>query len=62
MGSANIIGNPVSLFKNIGTGVSDLIEMPLDGFVKGPIEGGVGVVLGAGSLIKNTVSGTFSSV
>jgi len=58
----SIIGNPVSLFKNIGTGVSDLIEMPMGGFIKGPIEGGVGIVLGAGSLLKNTVSGTFQSV
>lgn len=62
LGSVNIIGNPIGLFKNIGTGVTDLIEMPRDGFVKGPIEGGVGVVLGAGSLLKKTVSGTFGSV
>ncbi|EAR98083.2 amine-terminal region of chorein, A TM vesicle-mediated sorter (macronuclear) [Tetrahymena thermophila SB210] len=62
LGSVNIIGNPASLIKNIGTGVSDLIEMPIDGFIKGPLEGGVGVVKGAGSLIKNTVSGTFGSV
>lgn len=62
LASVNIIGNPASLIKNIGIGFEDLKNMPMDGFIKGPLEGGVGMVLGAGSLIKNTVSGTFGSV
>lgn len=36
--------------------------MPAEGFVKGPIEGGVGLALGAKSLFKNTIKGTFNSV
>ncbi len=62
VGSINIIGNPVGLFRNITTGVSDLFEKPAEGFIKGPLEGGVGVVIGASSLLKNTVSGTFDSL
>ena len=32
-GSLNIIGNPVSLFRNISTGFKDLKEKPADGLV-----------------------------
>lgn len=62
LGSINIIGNPVGLFTQIGTGVSDLFEKPKEGFVKGPLEGGLGVVEGAGSLIKHAFAGTFNSI
>ncbi len=34
----------------------------MNGFVKGPLEGGMGIVKGAGSLIKHTVGGAFNSV
>ena len=62
LGSIDILGNPVGLFSNIGTGVVDLFEKPKEGFIKGPLEGGLGIVLGTGSLIKNTLSGAFNSV
>ena len=38
LGSINIIGNPVGLFKSLGIGVYDLVDIPMTGFVKGPIE------------------------
>lgn len=62
LGSIDIIGNPVGLFNNISTGVVDLFEKPRQGFNQGPLEGGYGIVLGAGSLVKNTISGTFNSI
>ena len=62
LGSIDILGNPVGLFNNISTGVDALFEKPMHGFNQGPLEGGVGIVLGAGSLLKNTVSGTFNSL
>jgi len=34
----------------------------MEGFVQGPLEGGLGIMMGAGSLIKNTVAGAFNSV
>ncbi|EGR30928.1 PH domain protein [Ichthyophthirius multifiliis] len=61
-GSLNVIGNPVGLFKNISTGVIDLVEKPAEGFAKGPLEGGLGIAQGAGSLLKNTMAGAFNSV
>ena len=36
--------------------------MPSQGFLEGPIEGGVGIIKGVGSLVKETISGTFNSV
>jgi len=62
IGSLDIVGNPVGLFNNISTGVVDLVEKPMQGFLQGPLEGGVGIVMGASSLMKNTVSGTFNSI
>ena len=32
-GSLNIIGNPVSLFRNVSTGFKDLKDKPSEGFV-----------------------------
>ncbi len=60
-GSFEIIGNPVGLFTNIASGLQDLITKPQEGFVKGPLEGGLGILEGAGSLLKNTSSGLFNS-
>ena len=62
VGSIEILGNPVGLFKHISTGVVDFIEKPIEGFVQGPLEGGIGIIMGTGSLIKNTVAGTFNSL
>lgn len=36
-GSLNIIGNPVSLFRNISTGFKDLKDKPAEGLVEGPL-------------------------
>ena len=62
IGSLDIVGNPVGLFNNISTGVVDLVEKPMQGFLQGPLEGSMGIVMGTGSLLKNTVSGTFNSI
>ena len=61
MGSFEIIGNPIGLFTNIASGLQDLITKPKEGFIKGPLEGGLGILEGAGSLLKNTSSGLFNS-
>lgn len=34
----------------------------MTGFVKGPIEGGLGLAKGVGSLVKHSVSGVMNSV
>ena len=52
----------MGLFKKIGQGMFDFIDKPIEGFVQGPLGGGIGLVKGTGSLIKNTLAGTFNSV
>ncbi len=60
--SSNIIGNPVKLFDKISTGFADLVDRPTQGFLEGPIEGGIGLVEGVGSFAANTVGATFQSL
>ena len=62
VGSADIIGNPIGLVNTLGTGFRDFFYEPAQGFVRGPISGGKGIIKGTGSLLKNTVKGTFNSV
>ena len=62
LGSIEVLGNPVGLFSSIGTGVVDLFEKPIEGMVQGPLEAGKGVLIGAGSLVKNTLAGTMNSL
>ncbi|CAK73031.1 unnamed protein product (macronuclear) [Paramecium tetraurelia] len=62
IGSIEIFGNPVGLVKHVAKGVYDLFDKPIEGFIKGPIEGGIGIAKGAGSLVQNTVSGISNSM
>lgn len=55
--SIDILGNPVGLFSNIGKGFKALIHKTGSGFVRGPLEGGVGMALGTAGLIKDTLAG-----
>ncbi len=61
LGSLHILGNPIGLINNIGQGFQDLIKKPAEGFVKGPLECGMGIIEGGGSLIKNTLTGILGS-
>ena len=60
--SSNILGNPIKFFSGIANGVGDLFEKPIQGFSEGPLEGGLGIIEGVGSLASKTVGGTFDSV
>lgn len=60
-GSLNIIGNPMGLFNNITTGLTDLIARPVEGAVQGPFELGKGIVSGTHSLVSHTVGGVVGS-
>ncbi len=39
-----------------------LVEKPMEGLIQGPIEMGIDVLEGTGTLYKNLVEGTFGSV
>ena len=61
IGSIDILGNPVNLFTNIGTGVVDFFEKPIEGFAKGPLDAAKGLGQGTVSLVKNTTQGVLNS-
>jgi vacuolar protein sorting-associated protein 13A/C len=62
LGSADILGNPVSLVSNLGTGVYDFFNEPKAGLVTSPAEFARGVARGTTSLVKNSVFGVMNSV
>lgn len=62
MFSIDILGNPVGLLTNIGEGFKQLISKTGSGFVKGPLEGGVGMAVGTAGLVKNTLAGVVGSL
>lgn len=61
LGSADILGNPLGLVKNLGTGVKDFFYEPMAGMVKSPREFALGLSRGTASLVKNSVYGTFNA-
>lgn len=58
MGSSNLIGNPIGFVNTIGTGMKDFYYEPRSGFMHGPVSGGIGLLRGGWSLLKNTGVGT----
>ncbi len=56
-----MFGNPAQLMSKVKTGLQDLVTKPSEGLVQGPLETGAGLILGVGSLVKNTLQGTLGS-
>lgn len=61
VGAADILGNPLGLVTNLGTGVKDFFYEPAAGMVKSPQEFVMGLSRGTASLVKNSVYGTFNA-
>jgi vacuolar protein sorting-associated protein 13A/C len=62
LGSFDILGNPTNLFGNVGDGVVQFFEKPVEGFKKGPISGIKGIAKGSTALLKNTAAGTLNAI
>jgi vacuolar protein sorting-associated protein 13A/C len=61
-GSINLLGNPYVFIKYIAEGAWEIVNQPSEGFIKGPVEGAVGIVLGVVYCTRNVVAGTFNSL
>lgn len=61
-GSINLLGNPYVFIKYLAEGAWEVLNQPSEGFIKGPIEGGVGVLKGGVYFLRNVVAGTFNSL
>lgn len=55
-GSLEILGNPIALVDNLGTGVKDFFYEPAKGLVTSPAAFGTGLAQGSLSLLKSTFS------
>jgi len=62
IGSFDLIGNPVNLVTNLGSGVHDFFYEPIHGFVSSPADFLDGIHKGSSSLAKNSVSGIFNTI
>ena len=61
VGSFDFLGNPVSLVRNLGTGVHDFFYEPAHGLISSPADFVSGMQAGGKSLVKNTVVGLFNT-
>ena len=62
LGSSDLIGNPTDFVNTLGTGVKQFYYEPKEGFMKGPIQGGIGLIKGTGALVGHTAAGLAGSV
>ncbi|KAH6640079.1 hypothetical protein BKA67DRAFT_665445 [Truncatella angustata] len=59
IGSADFLGNPVGLFNNISSGITDVFYEPYQGLIMSdkPEDLGIGIAKGAASFVKKSVYG-----
>ncbi|CAK7227470.1 Vacuolar protein sorting-associated protein 13 [Sporothrix curviconia] len=64
LGSADFLGNPVGLFNNISSGITDIFYEPYQGLIMSdrPEDLGIGLARGAASFMKKSVYGVSDSV
>jgi vacuolar protein sorting-associated protein 13A/C len=62
LGSAQVLGSPVTLFRSVGTGVYEFFAEPMEGFKKGPAQFGFGVLKGGAKLVKHSVYGVGNTI
>ena len=62
IGSTDILGNPTDFVNTMGTGVKQFYYAPAEGFMQGPLQGGLGIIKGTGSLVAHAVGGVSGSV
>lgn len=64
IGSADFLGNPVGLFNNISSGITDVFYEPYQGLIMSdkPEDLGLGIAKGAASFVKKSVYGFSDSI
>ena len=59
--SIDILGNPLKLLNNVGSGVKDFFYMPIIGLKNGPMDFLMGSYSGTKSLFSHTIGGVMDS-
>ena len=52
--STDLIGNPYNFVNTMGTGIKKFYYEPKDGFMEGPISGGIGMLKGTAGMVTTT--------
>jgi hypothetical protein len=54
--SSDIVGNPYNFVNTLGSGVKKFYYEPRDGFMQGPIQGGIGVLKGTAGVVSSSAA------
>ena len=57
-----MIGNPTDFVNTLGTGAKEFYYAPKEGFMQGPLQGGLGLINGTGSLLAHAAGGVSGAV
>lgn len=60
--SSDLLGNPYTFVNTLGTGVKKFYYEPRDGFMEGPLEGGLGILKGTAGIINYTAASMAGSI
>ena len=62
IGSTDLLGNPTDFVNHLGTGAKQFYYAPKEGFMQGPLQGGIGIIKGTGSLLAHAAGGVSGSI
>lgn len=51
--STDLVGNPYNFVNTLGSGVKNFYYEPKEGFMEGPIQGGIGVLKGTAGVVTS---------
>jgi hypothetical protein len=54
--SSDLVGNPYNFVNTLGSGVKKFYYEPRNGFMEGPIQGGIGVLKGTAGVVTSSAA------
>lgn len=62
LASSDLIGNPYNMVNSLGTGVKKFYYEPRNGFMEGPLQGGLGILKGTAGILGITAGASLGSI
>jgi vacuolar protein sorting-associated protein 13A/C len=60
-GAINLFGNPYVFLKYLAEGTWEIVNQPSEGFIRGPVEGAIGIGRGGVYFLRNVIAASFNS-